>query len=157
MWRKLVVLFYVAILGITWLQLLWFFGYPVVGGLILTPSAHPYLPPMTLIITVPANTCQGWSVKMVPAKWLGLDIYLPVVHYFEGGYEMANYFPLDAGLPDVIFNYFKALISPYWVAIPAHNAKCVARVVAYVPGPLILAAMIVALTTKLWYGFRRVW
>jgi hypothetical protein len=71
--RKAVVLIYLAFLGFSWLQLIWFFGYPSVGGFVLTPSAHPYIPPFSVVITKPSNECNGWAVKLVPVKWLGLD------------------------------------------------------------------------------------
>jgi hypothetical protein len=67
--RKAIVLFYLGILGFAWLQLLWFLGLPAPGGLVLTPSASPYIPPLSLVITAPANTCEGWSIKAFQASF----------------------------------------------------------------------------------------
>lgn len=156
MWRKLTVFVYLIFLGISWLQLTWFFGYPSVGGFVLTPSAHPYIPPLSLVITVPSEgTCEGWAVKLVKANFYGADIYLPVVHYFTKAgsltYEVFNYYPFG----DVV-GYFRALLFPKWVATP-YNGTCVAKVVFIIPAPVVILITIIALTTRLYLGLKRIW
>lgn len=158
--RKAVVLIYLAFLGISWLQLMWFFGYPSVGGFVLTPSAHPYIPPFSVVITKPSTDCNEWAVKLVPVKWMGIDLYLPVVHYFAKvgsvTYEYFNYYVLTDNMWDNLMNYFYRLIDPKWVATQ-YNGQCVAEVVAVVPTPIVIIIMAIALTTTIYYGAKRVW
>ena len=155
MWRKLAVFVYLILLGISWLQLTWFFGYPSVGGFVLTPSAHPYIPPLSLVITVPSNTCEGWAVKLVKANFYGVDMYLPVVHYFTKAgsitYEVFNYYQFG----DVV-GYFRALLFPQWAAVP-YNGTCVAKVVFIIPTAVVILITIIALTTRLYLGLKRIW
>lgn len=159
-WRKAVVLIYLAFLGFSWLQLVWFFGYPSVGGFVLTPSAHPYIPPLSVVVTKPSTECNGWAVKLVDVNWLGFRMYLPIVHYFARvgsvTYEYFNYYVITDKVWDNLANYFYRLIDPRWVAIQ-YNGQCVAEVVAVVPAPVVIVIMAVALSTSIYYGARRVW
>jgi len=152
--KKALVIFYIFLLGVSWLQLVWFFGYPSIGGFILTPSAHPYIPPLSMVLTVPDSTCEGWSVKLVDAQFFGLRLTIPVVHYFQrfNGrvYESYNYYVLGD-----VAGYFRALLWPTWVSTP-YSGTCAARVVAVVPTPVVVLSFL-ALTIKLWYKGRRVW
>jgi len=157
MFRKTVVLIYLVFLGFSWVQFMWFFGVPTIGGFVLTPSAHPYIPPFSLVITKPnVGACEGWSVKLVNGQFFGMKVYLPVVHYFARvgsvTYEYFNYYVPSANL----YDYVVRIIDPKWVAIP-YSGKCVAEVVAVVPTPVVLFIMIVALVTKIYYRGRRVW
>ncbi len=159
-WRKAVVIIYLAFLGFSWLQLTWFLGYPSIGGFVLTPSAHPYIPPFSLVVTKPSNACDGWAVKMVPIKWMGLDLYLPVVHYFvrtgSVTYEYFNFYVLTDNMWENLKNYFYRIVDPKWVAVQ-YNGQCVAEVVAVVPAPVVILVMAIALTTTIYYGGKRVW
>jgi hypothetical protein len=158
--RKAVVLIYLAFLGFSWLQLMWFFGYPSVGGFVLTPSAHPYIPPLSLVIVKPSNVCDGWAVKFIEASFAGVKVYLPVVHYFakvgSTTYEYFNYYVLTDNVWDNIVNYFHRLVDPKWVAIQ-YNGQCVAEVVAVVPTPTVIVIMAIALTTTIFYAGKRIW
>ena len=158
--RKAVVLIYLAFLGLSWLQLVWFLGYPSVGGFVLTPSAHPYIPPLSVIITKPSNECNGWAVKLIEVSWFGTKLYLPVVHYFSKvgsvTYEYFNYYMLTENMWNNVVNYFYRLVDPRWVAIQ-YNGRCVAEVVAVVPTPIVIVIMAIALSTAIYYGGRRVW
>ena len=152
--KKALVIFYIFLLGVSWLQLVWFFGYPSIGGFVLTPSAHPYIAPFSMVLTVPSNSCEGWSVKLVDAQFYGVRLSIPVVHYFQrvGNtvYETFNYYVLGD-----VPGYFYALVSPKWVAVP-YTGSCAARVVAVVPTPIVILSFL-ALTIKLWYKGKRVW
>jgi hypothetical protein len=159
-WRKAVVLIYLAFLGFSWLQLVWFFGYPSIGGFVLTPSAHPYIPPLSLIVVKPSDACNGWAVKLIEVSWMGMKLYLPVVHYFAKvgsvTYEYFNYYVLTDNVRDNIVNYFYRIVDPKWVAMPYYG-ECVAEVVAVVPSPIVIIIMAVALTTAIYYKGKRVW
>lgn len=154
--RKAIVLFYLVVLGFSYWQVLWFFGVPAVGGLVLTPSAHPYIPPLSLIIVRPSNVCDGFSVYYQNAQLFGINIKIPVVHYFAGNYEFYNYKARLGETPlETIKNYFEALIWPSWAVVNTKK-QCVAQVIAVVPAPLVLFSF-VALTIPIYYGIRRVW
>jgi len=158
--RKAVVLIYLAFLGFSWLQLTWFFGYPSVGGFVLTPSAHPYIPPLSLVVVKPSNVCNGWSVKLLDVNWLGFRLHLPIVHYFAKAgsvtYEYFNYYVLTDNVWSNVVNYFYRLVDPKWVAMQ-YGGQCVAEVVAVIPAPIVIIIMAVALTTAIYYGGKRVW
>lgn len=158
--RKAIVLIYLAFLGFSWLQLVWFFGYPSVGGFVLTPSAHPYIPPLSLLIVKPSNECNGWAIKLFEINWMGLKLYLPVVHYFAKvgpvTYEYFNYYVITNNVWDNVVNYFHRIIDPKWVGMQ-YNGPCVAEVVAVIPAPLVILIMAIALTTAIYYGAKRVW
>jgi len=158
--RKAVVLIYLAFLGFSWLQLTWFFGYPSVGGFVLTPSAHPYIPPLSLVVVKPSNVCNGWSVKLLDVNWLGFRLHLPIVHYFAKvgsvTYEYFNYYVLTESMWTNVVNYFYRLVDPKWVAVQ-YNGQCVAEVVAVIPAPIVIIVMTVALTTAIYYRGKRVW
>lgn len=158
--RKALVLIYLAFLGISWLQLVWFFGYPSIGGFVLTPSAHPYIPPLSIVITKPSNECNGWAVKLTEVSWLGFKLYTPVVHYFakvgHNTYEYFNYYVLTDNIQENIANYFYRLLDPKWVAVQ-YNGQCVAEVIGVVPAPIVIIVMAVALTTAIYYAGKRIW
>jgi len=158
--RKAAVLIYLAFLGFSWLQLMWFFGYPSVGGFVLTPSAHPFIPPLSLVVVKPSNVCNGWSVKLIEVNWLGFKLNLPIVHYFakvgSTTYEYFNYYMLTDNVWNNVVNYFYRLVDPKWVAMQ-YNGQCVAEVVAVVPAPIVIIVMTVALTTAIYYRGKRVW
>jgi len=158
--RKALVLIYLSFLGFSWLQLMWFFGYPSVGGFVLTPSAHPYIPPLSLVIVKPSNECNGWAVKLVEVNWMGVKLYLPVVHYFAKvgsvTFEYFNYYVLTDNVWTNVVNYFYRIIDPRWVGMQ-YNGQCVAEVVAVIPAPIVIIVMAVALTTAIYYGAKRVW
>jgi len=158
--RKALVLIYLAFLGISWLQLVWFFGYPSIGGFVLTPSAHPYIPPLSVVITKPSNECNGWAVKLTEVSWLGIKLYMPIVHYFakvgHNTYEYFNYYVLTDNVQENIVNYFYRLLDPKWVAMQ-YNGQCVAEVIGVVPAPIVIIVMAVALTTAIYYAGKRIW
>ena len=158
--RKAVVIIYLVFLGVSWLQLAWFFGYPSVGGFVLTPSAHPYIPPFSLVVTKPSTECSGWAVKLVDVNWMGFKLHLPVVHYFakvgRTTYEYFNYYVITDNVWDNLASYFHRLIEPKWVATQYHG-QCVAEVVGVVPTPLVIIVMAVALTTTIYYAGKRIW
>jgi hypothetical protein len=158
--RKTLVIIYLAFLGFSWLQLMWFFGHPSVGGFVLTPSAHPYIPPLSLVVTKPSNVCDGWAVKLVEVSWMGFKLYMPVIHYFakvgSTTYEYFNYYVLTDNVWNNVVNYFYRLVDPRWVAMQ-YNGQCTAEVVAVVPAPIVIIIMAVALTTAIYYGAKRVW
>jgi len=158
--RKALVLIYLAFLGISWLQLVWFFGYPSIGGFVLTPSAHPYIPPLSVVITKPSNECNGWAVKLTEVSWLGIKLYMPIVHYFakvgHNTYEYFNYYVLTDNVQENIVNYFYRLLDPKWVAMQ-YNGQCVAEVIGVVPAPIVIIIMAVALTTAIYYAGKRIW
>jgi hypothetical protein len=159
-WRKAVVIIYLALLGMSWLQLVWFFGHVSVGGFVLTPSAHPYIPPLSVVITKPSTECNGWAVKLVDVNWMGFKLYLPIVHYFSKvghtTYEYFNYYVISDNVWDNLKNYFYRLIEPRWVAIQ-YNGQCVAEVVAVIPTPIVIILMAIALTTTIYYAGKRIW
>lgn len=158
--RKAVVLIYLVFLGFSWLQLMWFFGYPSVGGFVLTPSSHPFIPPFSLVVVKPSNTCNGWAVKFIEVSFFGSKLYLPVVHYFarvgSTTYEYFNYYALTDNVWNNVVSYFYRLVDPKWVAMQ-YNGQCVAEVVAVVPAPIVIIIMVVALTTAIYYRGKRVW
>ena len=159
-WRKAVVIVYLALLGMSWLQLIWFFGYPSVGGFVLTPSAHPYIPPLSVVITKPSTECNGWAVKLTEVSWFGVKLYLPIVHYFSKvgsvTYEYFNYYMLTDNVWDNLKNYLYRLVDPKWVAIQ-YNGQCAAEVVAVIPTPIVIIIMAIALTTTIYYAGKRIW
>jgi len=158
--RKAIVLIYLAFLGFSYLQLMWFLGYPSVGGFVLTPSAHPYIPPLSLVIAKPSNACDGWAVKLVEVNFLNTKLYMPVVHYFAKvgsvTYEYFNYYVVTDNVWNNLVNYFYRLVDPKWVAMQ-YNGQCAAEVVAVIPAPIVIIIMAVALTTAIYYGAKRVW
>jgi len=157
LWKKIVVFVYLFVLGISALQLSWFFVGYAPGGIVLTPSASPHIPPLSVIVTIHTDRCEGWSVKIVPAKFFGYDIYIPVVHYFSDGYEMFNYYVLPQSFSiNAVIDYFRALVFPSWVAVRS-NATCTGRVLFWIPGQFVLGLIIVALWIRLYLGTKRIW
>lgn len=154
--KKAIVLFYLIVLGFSYLQIPWIFGYVTVGGLVLTPSAYPYLPPLSLVIVKPSDICEGFSIYLIDVKVVGFPLKLPVVHYFHDGYEFFNIKARIGETPwETIYNYFDAIISPTW-ALAKSDRRCVAQVIAIVPVPLVLLSFI-ALSIPIYYKLRRVW
>ncbi|MEZ0319738.1 MAG: hypothetical protein ABWK05_07095 [Pyrobaculum sp.] len=141
----------------SYLSLGWLITGTGIGGIVLTPSAHPYVPPLSVIFTMPShNVCEGWSVYTIEASFFGWRIYVPVVHYFERGYEYANAFTLSTSPLDTMKNYIEALIWPKWVVMPAGEKRCVAKVIAVIPAPIVILTF-TALYIPIYYGYRRVW
>lgn len=154
--RKALVFFYLIILGFSYMSLAFFFGFFGGGGVVLTPSAHPYIPPLSVVIATPSDVCSGWSIYYMRARFLTVDVYVPIVHYFSNGYELANYFTLGTSPIETLRNYVEALIQPKWVVMPMGNKKCVAQVIAVIPAPLVIISFS-ALFIPIYYKYRRVW
>lgn len=146
-----------TLLGFSYLQLGWFFGAPSFGGFVLTPSSYPYIPPLSFIVTVPSDTCNGWSIKLIPAYFFGAKVYIPDVHFFSNGYEFFNAYVIGPNIWQNLYLYYLRLVDPVWEAIPAEGDICVAHVVFFIPGPVVVAIMVLALWIKLYIYHRRVW
>jgi len=156
--RKIVILFYLGIVGASYFQLLLFFGVPSPFGIILTPSDHPYIPPMSLVFLAPTDKCEGWSLYYQQGRLGPFTVSVPTIHYFSDGYMVYNSYIITGDPIRDTINYFKALLWPNIVIVPLKEMPaCQERVIAQVPGYIVVAVMIIALTSKLYYKFRRVW
>lgn len=146
------------------IQYLWLAGTFAFGGLVLTPSAHPHIPPFSLVVAVPlapGEMCEGPCIYIAKANLAGFTVNLPVVHYFHywNGiwWETYNARAVMGVSPlETLYNYVRALVDPLYISAPTAN-RPIARVAFWVPGPLILLSWYFAARTVLYYRGRKVW
>jgi len=164
--RNALVFFYAFLVQLSVLQFSLFFGYYSPVGIVLTASAMPYAPPLSVVFLLPEPPAgAGWAVAFQDAQFMGVPVKIPIVHYFiaspssctEVIYNSKAVLRPDGDVLGNLLAQLEALLPPWPASIrtcpyaPAYKAAFVIPTWVFVP------LMIFALRYKLYYKFRRVW
>jgi hypothetical protein len=166
MFKNVLIFFYAFIVQLSVFQLGLIFGYYSPIGVVLTASAMPYAPPLSVVFLVPERPSgAGWAVAFQDAQFMNIPIKVPIVHYFtvsqssctEVIYNAKAVLRLDGDALGNLLRQLESLLPP-WPTLtrtcpytPAYKAAFV------IPSWIFIPMMIFALKYKLYYKFRRVW
>ena len=164
--RNILVFFYAFIVQLSIFQFALLFGHYSPIGIVLTASAMPYAPPLSIVFLTPEPAGgSSWAVAFQDAHFMAVPIKIPIVHYFivspssctEVIYNSKAVLRLDGDVVGNLLNQLEALLPPWPVYMrtcpytPAH------RVAFIIPAWIFIPLMIFALRYKLYYRFRRIW
>ena len=166
--RNFLIFVYALIVELSVFQFALLFGYYAPIGVVLTASAMPYAPPLSVAFILPEPPdpgYAGWAVAFQDAQLLGIPIRVPIMHRFAVG---ANYcyedipngkavLPLTGNPLDALIAQLIALLPPWPEAIRSCPYRPAFKVAFVIPAWIFIILMIFALRYKLYYGFRRVW
>jgi hypothetical protein len=163
--RNILIFFYALIVQLSVFQFALLFGYYSPIGVVLTASAMPYAPPLSVVFILPyPPQGAGWAVAFQDAQFMGIPIKIPVFHYFyvsstctELIYNAKAVLRLDGDILGNLINQLEALLPPWPVYIRACPYTPIYRVAFILPSWAFIPLMIYALRYKLYYRFRRVW
>jgi hypothetical protein len=165
--RNVLVFFYAFIVQLSIFQFALLFGFYSPVGIVLTASAMPYAPPLSvafLLPEAPGPGYAGWAVALIDAQVAGIPVKVPVMHRFviSGGcYEdipnAKAILPLTGNPIDVATSQLFALLPPWPEAVRMCPYQPVYKVALMIPAWVFVPLMIFALRYKLYYRFRRVW
>ncbi len=164
--RNALVFFYAFLVQLSVFQLSLLFGYYSPIGVVLTASAVPYAPPLSIVFLLPEPPAgAGWAVAFQDAQFMGVTVKIPIVHYFvvspsscaEIIYNSKAVLRLDGDVLGNLLDQLEALLPPWPVYIRACPYSPQYRVVFVIPSWVFIPLMIFALRYKLYYKFRRVW
>jgi len=167
--RNLLIFVYALIVELSAFQFALLFGFYAPVGVVLTASAMPHAPPLSVAFILPDPPPEGyagWAVALQDA-WLpgGIPVKIPIMHRFVVG---SNYcyedipnaraiLPLTGNPLDALMSQLEALLPPWPEAIRACPYRPAFRVALVIPAWIFALLMIFALRYRLYYGFRRVW
>ncbi len=164
--RNTLIFFYAFIVQLSVFQLALLFGYYSPIGVVLTASAMPYAPPLSIVFLVPEEPRgAGWAVALQDAQFFSIPVKIPIMHYFvvspysctEVIYNAKAELRLDGDVLGSMLRQLEALLPPWPTYVrscpytPAYKAAFV------IPAWVFIPLMIFALRYKLYYKFRRVW
>jgi len=164
--RNLLVFFYAFIVQLSVFQLALLFGYYSPVGVVLTASATPYAPPLSIAFLLPeAPTGAGWAIAFQDAQFTGVPVKIPIMHYFvtspssctEVIYNYKAVLTLDGDILGNFLRQLEALLPPWPTYIRSCPYTPTYKVVFVIPAWVFIPLMIFALRYKLYYKFRRVW
>ena len=163
--RNVLIFFYAFLVQLSVFQLALLFGYYSPVGVVLTASAMPYAPPLSVAFLLPEPPQgAGWAVALQDAQFFGVGIKIPIIHYFyvsstctEVIYNSKAVVRLDGDVLGNIARQLEALPPPWPVYIRACPYPVAYRVAFIIPSWAFIPLMIYALRYKLYYRFRRVW
>jgi hypothetical protein len=167
--RNLLIFVYAMIVELSVFQFAFLFGFYAPIGVVLTASAMPYAPPMSVAIVLPEPPgpgYAGWAIALVDACLPGgVPVKVPVMHRFVVGpgycYEdIPNgkaVLPLTGNPLDALLAQLEALIPPWPEVIRPCPYRPAFKVAFVIPAWIFAMLMAFALRYRLYYGFRRVW
>jgi len=163
--RNILIFFYALIVQLSVFQFALFFGFYSPVGVVLTASAMPYAPPLSVAFILPEPPQgAGWAVALQDAQFFGVGIKIPIIHYFYVGsscteviYNAKATLRLDGDILGNLISQMEALLPPWPIYIRACPYTPVYRVAFIIPSWAFTPLMIFALRHKLYYRFRRVW
>jgi hypothetical protein len=166
--RNVLIFVYALIVELSAFQLALLLGHYAPIGVVLTASAMPYAPPMSVALVLPdapGPGYAGWAVALQDAQLLGVPIKVPIMHRFAVGpdycYEdIPNgkaVLPLAGDPIGALLAQLEALIPPWPEVVRPCPYRPALRVAFIIPAWAFLPLMIFALRYRLYYGFRRVW
>ena len=163
--RNALIFFYAFIVQLSVFQFALLFGYYSPVGVVLTASAMPYAPPLSIVFLVPeAPRGAGWAVAFQDGHFYGIPVKVPIVHYFtvsesctEIIYNSKAILTLDGNVLDNLLRQLEALLPPWPTYIRACPYEPRYKVAFVIPAWVFVPVMIFALRYKLYYKFRRVW
>jgi hypothetical protein len=166
--RNVLVFFYAFIVQLSIFQLALLFGFYSPVGIVLTASAMPYAPPLSvafLLPEAPGPGYAGWAVALIDAQVASIPVKVPVMHRFitsSGGcYEdipnSKAVLPLTGSPIDTVKSQLLALLPPWPEAVRPCPYLPAYKVAFIIPAWVFVPLMIFALRYKLYYKFRRVW
>lgn len=164
--RNALIFFYAFLVQLSIFQTSLLFGYYTPVGVVLTASAMPYAPPLSVMFIVPEEPRgPGWAVAFQDAQLMGVPVKIPIIHYFmisatscaEVIYNAKAELRLDGDVLGNLVRQFEALLPPW----PTHVRTCpytpTYKVAFVIPSYVFVPLMIYALRYKLYYRFKRVW
>jgi hypothetical protein len=164
--RSALIFFYAFIVQLSVFQFGLLFGYYSPIGVVLTASAMPYAPPLSVVFLLPEPPQgAGWAVAFQDAQVAGVPIKVPVVHYFivspssctEVIYNSKAVLRLDGDVVGNLLAQLEALLPPWPIYIRSCPYVPTYKVAFIMPSYVFVLLMIFALRYKLYYKFRRVW
>ena len=164
--RNALVFSYALIVQLSVFQFALLFGFYSPVGVVLTASAMPYAPPLSIVFLLPEPPRQGyagWAVALADAQLFGVGIKIPVFHRFIMTDSCLEDIPnakaaLTYSSPvDNLVNQLTALLPPWPEHVRACPYRPAFRAAFVMPAWVFIPLMIFALRYKLYYRFRRVW
>jgi hypothetical protein len=167
--RNLLIFVYALVVELSVFQFALLLGFYAPIGVVLTASAMPYAPPLSVAIILPdapGPGHAGWAIAFQDACLPGgIPVRIPVMHRFVVG---ANYcyedipnakavLPLTGNPLDALLAQLEALLPPWPEAVRPCPYRPAFRVAFVIPAWIFVVLMIFALRYRLYYGFRRVW
>jgi hypothetical protein len=159
------VFFYALLVQLSIFQLGLLFGYYSPIGVVLTASAMPYAPPLSIVFILPQPPSGGgWAVAFQDAQFMSIPIKIPIIHYFyvssactEVIYNAKAALSLNGDVLGNLLRQLEALLPPWPVYIRSCPYRPAYRVAFVIPSWIFIPLMIFALRYRLYYKFRRVW
>ena len=163
--RNALIFFYALIVQLSVFQLALVFGYYSPIGVVMTASAMPYAPPLSVVFILPEEPSgAGWAVALQDAYLFGVDVKIPIVHYFyvsstctEVIYNAKATLWLNGDILGNLLTQLEALLPPWPTYVRACPYRPAFKVAFVIPAWVFVPIMIFALRYKLYYRFRRVW
>ena len=164
--RNALVFLYAFLVQLSVFQMGLLFGYYSPIGVVLTASAMPYAPPLSVVFLLPEPPAgAGWAVAFQDAQFMGAPVKIPIVHYFiaspssctEVIYNSKAVLKLDGDVLGNLLAQLEALLPPWPTYIRTCPYTPVYKVAFVIPAWVFMPLMIFALRYKLYYKFRRVW
>ncbi len=165
--RNILIFFYALIVQLSIFQFALMFGYYSPIGVVLTASAMPYAPPLSVVFILPYQPSQGyngWAVAFQDVQIAAIHIKIPIMHRFILSSTCYEDIPNTKAALNLysnpisnLLNQLLALLPPWPEMVrvcpyrPAYEVAFVFPAWAFVP------LMIYALRYKLYYRFRRTW
>jgi len=165
--RNALVFFYALIVQLSIFQLGLLLGYYSPVGIVVTASAMPYAPPLSVAFLLPeppGSGYSGWAVAFADAQVAGIPVKIPIMHRFviSGGcYEdipnAKAALPLTGNPIDAVASQILALLPPWPEAVRPCPYQPAYRIAFIIPAWAFIPLMAFALRYRLYYRFRRVW
>jgi hypothetical protein len=163
--RNVLIFFYAFLVQLSIFQMGLLFGYYSPIGVVLTASAMPYAPPLSVVFLLPAPPQgAGWAVAFQDAQFFSVPVKIPVVHYFyvsstctEVIYNSKAVLKLDGDVLGNMLRQLEALLPPWPTYIRTCPYTPAYKVAFIIPAWAFIPLMAYALRYKLYYRFRRVW
>jgi hypothetical protein len=165
--RNILIFFYAIIVQLSVLQFALLFGYYSPIGVVLTASAMPYAPPLSVAFILPYQPTQGydgWAVAFSDAQIAGIPIKIPIMHRFILSSTCYEDIPNAKAVLNLysnpisnLINQLIALLPPWSEMIRVCPYRPAYEVAFVIPAWAFIPLMIYALRYKLYYRFRRVW
>jgi len=163
--RNVLIFFYALTVQLSVFQFALLLGYYSPIGIVLTASAMPYAPPLSVAFILPEEPRgAGWAVALQDAQFFSVPVKIPIIHYFYVGsscteviYNAKAMLRLDGDILHNLADQLEALLPPWPVYIRSCPYPVAYRVAFIIPSWAFIPLMIYALRYKLYYRFRRVW
>jgi hypothetical protein len=165
--RNILIFFYALIVQLSFFQFALMFGYYSPLGVVLTASAMPYAPPLSVAFILPEPPHQGydgWAVAFTDAQIAGVHIKIPIMHRFILSSTCYEDIPnakavlnLNSNPLSNLVDQLLALLPPWPETVRVCPYTPTFKVAFIIPAWAFIPLMVYALRYKLYYRFRRVW